>query len=103
MINVGIIGYGRMGQIRREAVEASGRARVVSIMEPNAAIDLNGAPRAETADDVINNPAVQAVFVCTPNNLNKTLTIRALNAGKHVFCEKPPAFTAADVAEIREA
>jgi len=41
------------------------------------------------------------IFVCTPNYLNKKFTIQGLKEGKHVFCEKPPAFTAKDVEEIR--
>jgi len=56
--------------------------------------------RAETDLSVIDHPDVEAVFICTPNFRNKPLTIAALRAGKHVFCEKPPAMTAADVEEI---
>jgi len=46
----------------------------------------------ENADTIINDPDIDAVFICTPNHLNRPLTIQVLEAGKHVFCEKPPAF-----------
>ena len=49
---------------------------------------------------MIVSPDIDAVFVATVNALNKPITIAALQAGKHVFCEKPPAFTGADVMEI---
>ena len=44
-----------------------------------------------SSDEIINDPNIDAIYVCTPNYLNKPLTIKALEAGKHVFCEKPPA------------
>jgi predicted dehydrogenase len=99
MIRTGIIGFGKMGRIRAAAVEDSGRGIVASIHEPSAE---PGAPK-HVADprDIIADPTIDAVFVCTPNFLNKPLTIAALTAGKHVFCEKPPAFTARDIEEIR--
>jgi predicted dehydrogenase len=56
---------------------------------------------AETSDQIINNSEIDAIFICTPNYMNKPLTIQSLKAGKHVFCEKPPAFTAKDVDEIQ--
>lgn len=80
---------------------ASGRGQVVSVFEPSE-MEIPF-PSVGSAHDVISDPSVDAVFICTPNHLNQTLTIEALEAGKHVFCEKPPAFTAAEVDEIREA
>ena len=100
MINCGIIGFGKMGQIRAKALEITGRVKVLSVFEesslPNDVVYSN----VRNAGYIINNPQIGAVFICTPNYLNKPLTIQALNAGKHVFCEKPPAFNSQEVEEI---
>jgi len=102
MISVGIVGFGKMGRIRADVSETTGRAQVVRVFEPHPSGPIEY-PLADSAEAVVNDPEVDAVFVCTPNHLNKRITVDALNAGKHVFCEKPPAFTAGDVEEIREA
>lgn len=47
-------------------------------------------------DRIADNPAIQAVYIVTPNDLHKPLTLRAANAGKHVWCEKPMAMDAAE-------
>jgi len=102
MMKIGIIGYGVMGRTRHKAIEELGRGELIAISEPQLKEEyahLNNVSH----DVIINHPEIDTVFVCTPNYLNKELTIRALNAGKHVFCEKPPAFTGPDVAEIIEA
>ncbi|MBK0380692.1 Gfo/Idh/MocA family protein [Mucilaginibacter segetis] len=99
---IGIIGYGVMGKTRRTAIEEIKKGTVVAISEPNVGAEVDGIPNV-SHDDIINNPEIDVLIVCTPNFLNKQLTIRGLNAGKHVFCEKPPAFTAADIIEIQEA
>lgn len=99
-IKVGIIGYGKQGQIRHNAIQETGCAEVVAISEPSEVkVELPNLSH----EVIINNPDIDAIIICTPNYLNKPLTIKALNAGKHVFCEKPPCFTAADMMEIREA
>ena len=100
MLHIGIIGFGKMGQTRAQAIAASGKGRVIAVHDP-VAVDFMGRPMAPTAEAVIADPAVQAIFICTPNHQNKRLAIAAMQAGKHVFCEKPPAFTAAEVEEIR--
>lgn len=100
MLKIGLIGYGKMGQTRHDAILASGKGKVIKAYDPYAQ-DFRGIPVAPTAEAVIADPAVQAVFIATPNYQNKPLTIAALQAGKHVFCEKPPAFTATEVEEIR--
>ena len=48
-------------------------------------------------------PELDALSVITPNRFHKPLAIQALEAGKHVFCEKPPALNAAEVAEMKDA
>lgn len=47
-------------------------------------------------DRIADNPDIQAVYIVTPNDLHKPLTLRAANAGKHVWCEKPMAMDAAE-------
>jgi 1,5-anhydro-D-fructose reductase (1,5-anhydro-D-mannitol-forming) len=99
---IGIIGYGVMGKTRRTSIQELKKGEVVAISEPSVGPEVDGMPNV-SHDDIINNPDIDVLIVCTPNFLNKELTIRGLNAGKHVFCEKPPAFTAADITEIKEA
>lgn len=101
MIKLGIIGYGKQGKIRHQAINDSLYGEVVAISEPNLKEDV-GLPNL-SHDEIINKADIDAIVICTPNFLNKPLTIKALLAGKHVFCEKPPCFTGKDMEEIREA
>ena len=88
-----------MGQIRHQVISAFEDVQVQSIYDPEI-VDTK-IEKAQNSDQIIENPEIDAVFTCTPNYLNKPLTIQSLKAGKHVFCEKPPAFTAKDIEEIR--
>lgn len=101
MIKTGIIGYGKMGKIRAKAIRENGSGTICAVYDPHGDPGADGLPRVESPEAVIAHPEVEAVFICTPNYLNKALTIAALQAGKHVFCEKPPAFCAQDIREIR--
>jgi len=100
MYKIGIIGYGVMGKTRNTAITEIKRGKVIAISEPNIGAEFEGIPNV-SHEEILNHPELDAIIVCTPNFLNKDLTIRALNAGKHVFCEKPPAFTGADIEEIK--
>ena len=99
-MKVGIIGFGKMGKIRAETVTEAGRGEVVKVFDAAESFDNDGFTVAADAEEIVNDPSIDAVFICTPNFLNKPLTIASLKADKHVFCEKPPALTAADVEEI---
>ena len=99
MINCAIIGYGKMGKIRAKALEKTGRARVVGVYDTEKIQDINYHVYG-TDREPVNDPEVQAVFVCTPNYRIPTLCKDALNTGKHVFSEKPPAFNASEVEEV---
>lgn len=92
MLNIGIIGFGKMGKIRAEALENSNFDISINLVYDN---NINNTdcpyPIAESAEQIISNKNIDTIFISTPNFLNHKLTIQALNAGKHVFCEKPPA------------
>lgn len=100
MIRFGIIGYGVMGQRRHAAIRRMGVGEVVAIHGyPGDPVPADIAQ--PSAEAILNDPRIDAVFICTINALNEPLTIAAMKAGKHVFCEKPPAFDGAGVRAVR--
>jgi predicted dehydrogenase len=90
-----------MGKTRERALVETGRGKVVAVHDVLEAAPPEGARWTHAPEEIIHDSGVDAVFICTPNYRNKPLTIAALEAGKHVFCEKPPAFTATEVREIQ--
>ena len=55
---------------------------------------------APTFTDILNDPAIDAVLLATPNALQPEQTIAALEAGKHVFCQKPISLTLEDADSV---
>lgn len=100
MIHVGIVGYGKMGRLRFQTIAQNGGGKVLGIFDAHFHERPEGVHFYDSAEGLIKDPRIQAVFICTPNYLNKKLTIQALELGKHVFCEKPPAFNANEVEEV---
>jgi inositol 2-dehydrogenase len=94
-VRIGLAGLGRMGRIH--AANLSGRcpsAELACVFDADAdaarqvAAQL-GVPRAESFDDVLADATVDAVAIATPTQAHAGLSVRASQAGKHVFCEKP--------------
>lgn len=54
-------------------------------------------------DQLLSNPAVEAVYISTKNNLHKEQALLAIAAGKHVMCEKPLALTVEDAKQMVDA
>ena len=101
MITIGIIGFGKMGQIRAKALESTGRVKILAVYDV-AYPDTVAYHKVASPDEIIANKEIEAIVISVPNNLNFELTTAALKAGKHIFCEKPPAFTADEVRQIME-
>ncbi len=103
-LRVGVVGYGRIGRLRASLVARRPDLALLAIADPAvAAADVPpGCRWFADAGDLL-RADIDAVFVCTPNAVTPDLTIAALDAGKHVFAEKPPGRTLADIARIREA
>jgi D-xylose 1-dehydrogenase (NADP+, D-xylono-1,5-lactone-forming) len=105
----GILGPGRIAPRLVRAVAACGRGRLVAVASRDAGraaafAERHGIPRAfGSYDALVAAPDVDVVYVSLPNHLHAEWTIRALEAGKHVLCEKPLALAVADVDAIAAA
>lgn len=98
---IAIVGTGMIGAVhRRAALLAGADIRGVAASSPQRARDVAqawGVPRAyRDIEEVVADPRVQVVHVCTPNHLHRPMAQAALEAGKHVVCEKPLATTLED-------
>ncbi|WAJ26132.1 Gfo/Idh/MocA family protein [Antarcticirhabdus aurantiaca] len=116
-VNVAVIGAsGWMGKVHTMAFltfphffgDAGGVARVVALVDrnPQAAEGLlRKVPGAQVFQDwrqAVNHPEVDLVDICLPDDLHYEVAKAALLAGKHVFCEKPLANTAAEARELAD-
>lgn len=104
-IGVALIGTGFIGPIHLEAIRRAGH-QVVGILgsspaRSQAAAAKYGVPRGyHTLEELLADPAVQAVNVTSPNRYHAEQTTAALRAGKHVLCEKPLAMTSQESAAL---
>ena len=107
-IKVGVVGTGFIGPAHIEALR-----RIPGIEV--AAIGASSREKAERQADtlgignaygdfteLLENPDIQAVHICTPNDLHFPMARDALKAGKHVVCEKPLATTAGEAGQLVE-
>ncbi|MFH0887154.1 MAG: Gfo/Idh/MocA family oxidoreductase [bacterium] len=99
----GIIGYGKMGQIRHETIKGMAGHDIVKIYEPNLKDATSGVEIVSDYKDILSDKDIDAVFVCAPNYLNLKYITEGLDSGKHIFCEKPPGINAAQVLEMMKA
>lgn len=102
MLHIGIIGLGKMGITRAREIARRGDAVVACGYDPNPEAFAEQFPRVRVLDSMqaVIDSEVDAIFVCTPNRFTPGAIIGALDAGKHVFSEKPPGRTVKDIEDI---
>jgi predicted dehydrogenase len=106
VIKAGIVGAGGMAAYHYDGFKLAG-AEVAAIADMDgkrAKAFTETRPAAKIFGSLTEMlrgmPDLDAVSVVTPNKFHKPITIEALDAGKHVFCEKPPALNAGEMAEM---
>jgi len=95
-LTVGIIGAGRIGKVHAANLAfRAPEAQVIAIADINrdAATELAarcGIPKVvDSAEQILSDPDIQAVLICSSTDTHADLIVRAARAGKHIFCEKP--------------
>ena len=108
-IRFAILGCGVIGDVHARAI-----AELPELCELVALCDVNPARAEEYAKkynvkaysdyaEMLRDGEIDAISICTPSGMHADQAIAAIEAGKHVLCEKPMALTTADAERIREA
>jgi predicted dehydrogenase len=98
-LRVGIAGTGFIGNVHARSARLAG-ARIVAVAASSqesaeaAAASLRADRATASAEELVQDPELDIVHICTPNHLHQPLAEAALAAGKHVVCEKPLAMDA---------
>ncbi|WP_229106667.1 Gfo/Idh/MocA family protein, partial [Paenibacillus sp. 1001270B_150601_E10] len=104
---LGIVGFGGMGEHHSRTLEGNKSIKVVSVcdIKPDRVQhgETLGYKGYERYEDMLNDPQVALILIATPNDVHKELAIQAMEAGKHVICEKPVAMDSAELQDILDA
>jgi myo-inositol 2-dehydrogenase/D-chiro-inositol 1-dehydrogenase len=104
-INVGVIGAGRIGKIHiSNIVYFMPEARVKTVADANLTPEIEGWAKglgiqnvSKNAEDILRDPEISAVLICSSTDTHADYIIKAAHAGKNIFCEKPVDLTIAKV------
>ncbi|RCW42074.1 inositol 2-dehydrogenase [Paenibacillus prosopidis] len=109
-INIGIIGAGRIGKIHADNILRFPNAKITAISDLFAGPELEAwaAERGigivtKNSDDIMSNPDIDAVFICSSTDTHVPLIKQAAQANKHIFCEKPVSMDISQTEEALEA
>ena len=112
MVRFGIVGTGRISDWVLKGAAQDSRIKVTAVCSrtveaAEAFVQRNtlaaGATIYTSVEEMVADPQVDAVYIGTPNQTHCKYTITALNAGKHVLCEKPLAINAEEGRRMVEA
>lgn len=107
-LNLGIIGTGWPGQMHAEAIRGLENVSLGACADPDKerrlTFEQTYAPKRSYRDyhELLNDKDLDAAIICLPNFLHFPAALAALEAGKHVLCEKPPTMNGAEMKVLRE-
>lgn len=90
-IKIGIAGFGKIGKLRFNLLQKNKNTEVIGLFDIKKPDTLDDEIKFSKSFEELLKQDIDAVFICTYNNVLADYTSLALKAGKHVFCEKPPA------------
>jgi myo-inositol 2-dehydrogenase / D-chiro-inositol 1-dehydrogenase len=107
-VRVALVGSGRIGRVHANAYTNVNRGRLVACADELPAVaqalgDEYGLEVESDFDSILTRDDIDAVLIATPNWLHAQMTVAALEAGKHVFCQKPIALTLEDAERVLKA
>lgn len=105
MIKVALIGIGGMGKVHFDAYEKLGGAKVIAVADvrPDMAkekVNDESIKIYATMEELLKNETPDMVDICTPSYLHAELSIKAMEMGFHVLCEKPMSLTSKETKEM---
>jgi predicted dehydrogenase len=107
-VNLGVIGTGWPGQQHARVMAAIPEANLYACADLDeqrrADFEAEYKPKKSFGDyhELLADPTLDAAIICLPNFLHFPATLAALEAGKHVLCEKPPTMNAAEMKVLHE-
>lgn len=104
MINIGVLGTGRIGKIHIKNLLNHTKINLKAIVDPHADkefINSINIPCYEDKKAIFEDDNIQGVFICTPSNTHYELIKEAITANKAVFCEKPVDLDMKRILEIK--
>ena len=111
MINLGIIGAGRIGRVHTESICTqipNARVKILASPSMDAAREVwakNMGVERVTRDyrEILEDQEIDAVLICSATDTHSHISIEAIEAGKHVFCEKPVDHSIEKIRQVQEA
>ena len=107
---IGLVGLGRLGRVyARDLASRIAETRLVAVADPVGSLAQEVAaefdvPRHYTDPlALIGDTTVDALVIVSPTDTHRQLVIAAAQAGKPTFCEKPPALSLGEIAEMKDA
>lgn len=108
-LTIGVIGAGRIGQLHIDYLRKHPKIRIKWLSDINCDkladwIEENGIEkRTKDHKDILNDPEVDAVVICSPTDTHVDIIKAACEKGKHIFCEKPISLTLSESVEAVKA
>ena len=111
MVKVGIIGAGRIGRVHITSISTRVKDAVIkTVADPflndetaEWAKSMGVEHTTRDYKEIINDPEINAVLICSSTDTHSPISLEAIKAGKHVFCEKPIDHDIAKIQEVIDA